>query len=153
MVKVISEPKKDDEYKTTYINHNKKTGTNKTINNINKSVIIYSTNGAGAVNGKAESLKSQVLATNANIVTIQETHCVRKGRIKMPQGFVIFEAIQKEKHGVTMCAIREELEPKLIEEYHDPFELLVVECKVNSKNIRIITGCGPQENWEESKRR
>ena len=24
---------------------------------------------------------------------------------------------------------------------------------MNNKNIRIITGCGPQENWEESKRR
>ena len=28
-----------------------------------------------------------------------------------------------------------------------------LECNVNNKNFRIITGCGPQENWEESKRR
>ena len=91
--------------------HKKKSGTNKLINNSNKPVVLYSTNGAGVVSGQAESLKSQVLATNANIVTIQETNCVRKGRIKMPQGFVIFEAIRKAKHGETMCAIREELEP------------------------------------------
>jgi hypothetical protein len=71
----------------------------------------------------------------------------------MPQGFVVFEAIRKAKHGGTMCAIREELNPKLIEEYNDTFELLVVEVEVNKKSIRIITGCGPQENWEEQKRR
>ena len=118
-----------------------------------KTIVIYSTNGAGVVNGKAASLRSEVLATNANIVTIQETHCLRKGRIQMPQGFVVFESIRKAKHGGTMCAIREELNPKLIEEYHDTFELLVVEVEVSKKSIRVITGCGPQENWEECKRR
>ena len=39
----------------------------------------------------------------------------------------------------------------LIEEYSDPFELLVVEIEVQNKAIRIITGCGPQENWQEDK--
>ena len=52
---------------------------------IHNTVIIYSANGAGVVNGKAESLKSQVLATNANIVTVQEMHTVRKWRIKMQE--------------------------------------------------------------------
>ena len=33
-------------------------------------------------------------------------------------------------HGGTMCAIHEDLNPKLIEEYNDPFELLVVEVEV-----------------------
>ena len=103
--------------------------------------------------GKVESLKSEVEATEANIVTIQETHSTKKGKINMPVGFVVFEAIRKAKHGGTMCAIREELNPKLIEEYNDPFELLVVEVEVDNKSIKIITGCGPQENWEESKRR
>ena len=115
-------------------------------NKHSETIVIYSTNGAGVVNGKTASLRSEVLATNANIVTIQETHCVRKGKIHMPQGFVVFEAIRKAKHGGTMCAIREELNPKLIEEYHDTFELLVVEVELNKKRIRIITGCGPQEN-------
>ena len=114
---------------------------------------MYSTNGAGVVKGKAESLRSEVEATSANIVTIQETHSLSKGQVKMPRGFVIFEAIRKAKHGGTLCAIREELSPKLVEEYNEPFELLVVEVEVNEKSIRIITGCGPQENWEEAKRR
>ena len=33
----------------------------------------------------------------------------------------------KKKGGGTMCAVREELKPKLIEEYSEQFELLVVE--------------------------
>ena len=51
-----------------------------------------------------------------------------------------------------MCAVDENLRPKLVEEYNDPFELLVVEVEAKNKNIRIITGCGPQENWDEDKR-
>ena len=38
--------------------------------------------------------------------------------------------------------------PKLIEE----FELLVVKIKTGSDSVRVISGYGPQENWEEEKR-
>ena len=101
--------------------------------------------------GKLESLKSEVIITGATVVTAQETHCRRKGRIQMPN-MVVFEAIRTKKGGGTMCAVREELKPKLIEEYNDPFELLVVEIEVEKKETRIITGYGPQENMEEGKR-
>ena len=67
-------------------------------------------------------------------------------------GMVVFEAIRTKKGGGTMCAVQEELNPKLIEEYNDPFELLVVEVEVEQTDIRIITGYGPQENLEEEKR-
>ena len=56
---------------------------------------IFSTNAAGLVNGKLKSLHGEVKSKTSNIVTIQETHSTRKGRIKMPDGFVIFEAIRK----------------------------------------------------------
>ena len=118
-----------------------------------KTIIMYSTNGAGVVNGKVESLKSEVLTTAAIVVTLQEIHNDRKGKIIMLTGFVTFEAIRKEKHGGTLCEIREKLNPKLIEEYNNNFELLVVEVEASNKIIRIITGCGPQENRYESKRR
>ena len=49
-----------------------------------------------------------------------------------------------------MCAVDEALNPKLVEEYNDPYELLVVEID-NDK--RIITVYGPQENLAEDKRR
>ena len=117
-----------------------------------KSIKIFSTNAAGLVSGKVNSLRSEVLATASNIVTIQETHSLRKGLIKMPVGFVTFEAIRKAKHGGTMCTVHQDLNPKLIEEYSDSFELLVIEVEADNNSIRIFTGCGPQENWDETRR-
>ena len=71
-----------------------------------KSLKIFSTNAAGLVSGKLNSLKSEVVATAANIGTIKENHSLRKGLIKMPVGFVTFEAIRKATHGGTMCTPR-----------------------------------------------
>ena len=48
-------------------------------------IILFCTNAAGLVTGKIDSLKSEINATKANIITIQETHSVRKGKIVMPE--------------------------------------------------------------------
>ena len=61
-----------------------------------------STNGAGVKNGKAMSLRSEVRNTQANIVTIQETHSTQKGKILMDSEFVVFESIRKKKGGGTL---------------------------------------------------
>ena len=45
------------------------------------------------------------------------------------------------------------LKPVLILEINDPFELLLVEIKVAKKEIRIISGYGPQENWSPAQRK
>ena len=118
---------------------------------VRPSIKMFSTNAAGVVTGKAESLRNEIKATQANIVTIQETHSTRKGQIRMHESFVVFEAIRKAKNGGTMCAIHEDFSPKLIEEYNNPFELIVVEVKTKEKDVRVMTGCGPQENWDEYK--
>ena len=39
-----------------------------------------------------------------------------------------------------------------IEEYNEPFELLVVKIVAGNKVIRILTGYGPQENWDKERR-
>ena len=62
---------------------------------------------------------------------------------------VVFESIRTKKGGGTICAIHQDLNPKLVEEYNEPFEMIVVEVEGNK---RIITGYGPQENWSEDKR-
>ena len=113
---------------------------------------LFSTNGAGIKNGKVGSLNAEVQSTQSNIVTLQETHCTQKGRIRMNKSFVIFEAIRKRKGGGTLVAIHEDLNPKLIAEYDEEFELIVVEVDTEDKSIRVISGYGPQENWEEDKR-
>ena len=70
----------------------------------------------------------------------------------MNSKLVVFEAIRKRKGGGTLLAVHEDFNPKLVEEYSDEFELIVVEITTEDQNIRIITGYGPQENWEEPKR-
>ena len=52
----------------------------------------------------------------------------------MPKDFGVFETIRKVKYGGTMRAIHKDLSPKLIKEYPEPFELVVVEVNVHSKN-------------------
>ena len=88
----------------------------------------------------------------SHIVTLQETNFEQKGKTHMDKCFVIFEAIRKNKGGGTAVAIHEDLKPKLIKEFSDQFELLVVEIKAKDTDVRIISGYGPQEDIEEDKR-
>ena len=104
---------------------------------VSDSVTVFSTNAAGVVTGKADSLINEVKSTGANIVTLQETHSQRKGKVKLPANFVVFEAIRKAKNGGILCAVDENLRPKLVEEYNDPFELLVVEVEAKNRSIRV----------------
>ena len=66
--------------------------------------------------------------------------------------FEIFEAIRTKVKGGTLIAIHKSLSPVLIEEYSDEFELLVVEAKLGSIEVRIMSGYGPQENVSKEKR-
>ena len=51
-----------------------------------------------------------------------------------------------------MIGLHVNLNPVLIKEYSEQFELLVVEIAVNTNRIRVISGYGPQENWDEKQR-
>ena len=42
--------------------------------------------------------------------------------------------------------------PKLVEEYCEDFELIVIEISTIDRCIRIISGYGPQENWDKDRR-
>ena len=53
------------------------------------SLKMFSANGAGIVGGKKKSLISLVKNTNSNLVTLQETHSRRKGKIQIPD-MVVF---------------------------------------------------------------
>ena len=52
----------------------------------------------------------------------------------------------KQKGG-TLIGAHKNLDPVLIEEYCEDFELIVIEVKMGGKYVRIMTGYGPQENW------
>ena len=47
-----------------------------------------------------------------------------------------------------MLGIHVFTKPVLISEYSDTFELIMVEVRVATKCIIIITGYGPQDSWE-----
>ena len=83
---------------------------------------------------------------------MQETHHATKGKIQI-DSFVTFEAIRKhKKKGGTIIGVHQSLKPILINEYNDTFELLVVEIQIANREIRIISGYGPQENWTPENR-
>ena len=87
----------------------------------------------------------------SNLITVQETHFRNKGKFQIPN-FITFESIRSKKGGGTLIAAHKDLIPKLIEEYSEEFELLVIEVATKEKEVRVITGYGPQENLEEEKR-
>ena len=51
-----------------------------------------------------------------------------------------------------MLGVHVALKPVLISEYNETFELLVVKIKIANKAIRVLTGYGPQECWDESEK-
>ena len=109
---------------------------------------IFSANGAGLVN-KIQSLVHNVTQLGAGVITIQETHFKKKGRLHTKlKDFELFEAIRKKQKGGTLIGAHKSLEPVLIEEYSEDFELLVIEIKMGNKYVRVISGYGPQENWK-----
>ena len=111
---------------------------------------MFSTNAAGLKN-KLQSFKSELKHFDASVFTVQETHFNKKGKFKM-QDFEIFESIRSKVKGGTMMGVHKALNPVLIEEYDKDFELLVVEIEIAKKEIRLITGYGPQENWTDNDR-
>ena len=115
-----------------------------------ENLIIFSANAAG-LKTKRQSLKNVLNELNVGVFTIQETHFAKKGILKL-ENFVIFEAIRNKVKGGTILGAHEALEPMLIQEYSEDFELIVVEIKIKNKEIRIMTGYGPQECWSETER-
>ena len=115
-----------------------------------ENLIIFSANAAG-LKTKRQSLKNVLNELNVGVFTIQETHFAKKGILKL-ENFVIFEAIRNKVKGGTILGAHEALEPMLIQEYSEDFELIVVEIKIRNKEIRIMTGYGPQECWAETER-
>ena len=93
------------------------------------------------------------MCVGAGIVTLQETHFKKKGKLNEKlENFEVFEAIRKKRNGGCLIAAHKSLEPILIEEYSEEFELIVIEVKIGGKYVRVITGYGPQENWKKDER-
>ena len=75
----------------------------------------------------------------------------KKASLKL-DNYEIFEAIRKKSKGGSMIGAHKALKPVLIKEHSDEYELIVIEIKVRNREIRVITGYGPQESWNEEQR-
>ena len=112
---------------------------------------IFSLNLAG-IQSKLSSFKQEIRRTNSALFTAQETHYATKGKASF-EGFEVFETIRKHKEkGGTMIGAHKALKPVLITQYDDTFELLVIEINVANKDVRVISGYGPQENFLATER-
>ena len=113
-------------------------------NKRNESLTMFSANAEG-MKFKKPSLKNIINNSKVGVFTIQETHFRKKGNLKI-NNFEVFEAIRKKKGGGTALGVHKALNPVLIEEYSEDFEILVVEVQIRNKEIRIITGYGPRRH-------
>ena len=116
-------PKIQKKYKTTKTQTNCK--NHKTNINTVTNLGVLTANAAG-LKQKVPSLKSELEHLKCGIFTLQETHYKKKGHLKI-EGWNIFEAIRKKEFGGTMIGVHSGLQPILIQEYSEDFELLVVE--------------------------
>ena len=154
--KVHTKFRKNAKYKK---NQKRNKGPNKTYepNNSSRKVVKQSsmnilTSNAAGLKQKACDLQNKVRHFNSSVFSVQETHFAKKGRFKMHK-YVIFEAIRTSKiKGGSLLGVHMDLQPILIKEYSDKFELIVVEITTGNNKIRILTGYGPQESWEEVNR-
>ena len=119
----------------------------KVIVSSNKSSLNMLTTNAADLRSKTKCLKDLIKLFDISIFSIQETHFKKKGRLTL-ENFAIFEAIRKKDGGGSMLGINVALQPVLISEYSDTFKLRVTEILAAGKNIRVITGYGPQETWD-----
>ena len=91
-----------------------------------------------------DSLRFNISVLNPNVIIIQETKIKRKSQIKL-EGYRCFSTVRGDNGGGILVACLRNLEPALVFEGDSECEVIVVQLKVNDRNIRIIGGYGPQE--------
>ena len=103
------------------------------------------------LSANANSLKNKMLSFNFNleqlkpdVVVIQETKLKRKNQINV-KGYRTFPTIRGDSGGGVLISCLISLDPVLIFEGDEESEIIVVQIKLNDKQIRIIGGYGPQE--------
>jgi hypothetical protein len=104
---------------------------------------ILGTNSNGLKAKKTSLVNTVNHFNNPSVITVQETKLRHYGIIKL-NGYQIFEMHRAGLGGGLLTAVRHELEPVLVNQC-DKAEIMVVQVKVGSKNIRIFNAYGPQE--------
>ena len=113
--------------------------------NFNLSILGANANG---IRCKVDSLDENINIFMPSIITLQETKVLRKGTINL-KGYQVFEALRAcNDGGGLLTAVDVSLNPHVITE---DSEVLTIQIKANSHNIRVINAYGPQEDDEINK--
>ena len=97
---------------------------------------------------KFVSLASLVKSKNASVFMLQVTNARKKGKHQL-ENFELFQSKRTKMGGGSMLGVSKSLNPVLVSLYENEFELVVVETKIEKKEIRFYTGYGPQEDWSD----
>ena len=101
---------------------------------------------ANGIQAKKSSLKENINFFQPSAITLQETKLRRTGTLKLT-GYQIFEKVRSGYGGGLLTAVNENLSPVLISTGKcEESEILVVQCKAQNYDIRIINAYGPQED-------
>ena len=122
---------------------------NKNRKNENKTKNKFSLLGANAngLKAKVDSLKNLIhIFDKPSCITIQETKLRTSRSVQLP-GYQIFQIIRSGLGGGILTAVIDDLSPVLIDSDEEN-EILIVQVKVDDKQIRIFNAYGPQENTE-----
>ena len=107
-------------------------------------------NNANGLKAKLKSLNAAVdFFKKPSCITIQETKLRQANSIKL-NGYEIFEKQRSGQGGGLLTAVASDLEPILVSDGGEEDEILVVQAKVGSQEIRIINAYGPQEDEVQS---
>ena len=109
--------------------------------NKNLGFTIIGTNSNG-LSGKVDSLYNTVKHFKPSCITIQETK-LRSKKFEIP-GYQVFLKNRPGLGGGLLTAVEENLAPVLVSS--PDTEILVIQTRVGSEDIRIINGYGPQED-------
>ena len=112
---------------------------------LGKKLKVISTNSQG---DKFTNLSGLVKSKEALVFMVQETQLRKKGKHKL-DNYELFESKRSQVGGGSLLGVHQSLNPVLINVYENEFELIVVEAKCGSKEIRFITGYGPQEDLSD----
>ena len=106
---------------------------------------IVGSNTAG-LKAKRISLLNLIKSFNfPSCITLQETKLRNSGKFKI-SNYQVFEKLRSGQGGGLLTAIDQDLEPVLIQAANEEAEILVVQCRIGDKSIRVINGYGPQES-------
>ena len=115
----------------------------------NNKIKIMGVNVNGIVS-KLPSFKAMIHAIKPDVFILQETKLVVEGSLKI-EGYVIFEKVRTLKGGGGLViGVKPKLAPIWVNEGEDDeTETLSVVIKTKTKNIRVCSGYGPQNNAPE----